>query len=286
MKKILITGKNSYIGNSFEQWVSQWPKEYNVNKISLRNEKWEKNDFGEYSTILHVAGIAHVSANPQMEELYYKINRDLTVKTANKAKKEGVNQFIFLSSIIIYGGSVDNNIINQSTKPQPDNFYGRSKLEAEEEIRKLEDDNFKILIIRPPMVYGKGSKGNYTRLSQIAQIAPVFPNIDNQRSMIHIDNLCEFMREVINQEESGIFFPQNREYVKTSEMVRTIAITHGKRIWMTTKFNFLMKPFLKLKISKKIFGNLVYDKSLSSYRNIDYQIRDFEKSIYLTEKDK
>src|SRR5699024_10086716 len=195
MKDILITGVNSYVGNRLEQWLKQWPENYTVHKISLRDGSWTKKDFSKYDSIVHVAGIAHVSTDPKMEELYYQVNRDLTIDVAKKAKVEGTRQFIFLSSIIVYGDQPsENGIIDQDTLPNPDNFYGKCKLVAEEGIQYMECDDFKIVILRPPMIYSKDSKGNYPRLANFAKKSPIFPNFENKRSMIHIDNLSEFMR--------------------------------------------------------------------------------------------
>jgi UDP-glucose 4-epimerase len=222
-----------------------------------------------------------------MEDLYYKVNCDLTIEAAEKAKDEGVKQFIFMSSIIVYGDSSNINrkkIIDKNTVPQPSNFYGNSKLQAEEGIKPLESDDFKIVILRSPMIYGKGSKGNYPKLAKAAQKLPVFPNIDNQRSMLHIDNLCEFIKLMIDNEESGLFFPQNSEYVKTSEMVKLIADAHGKKVRLTKMFNPLLRVLeLKIGIINKVFGNLVYEQRISEYKE-NYRIRDLRESIMLTEK--
>jgi len=284
MKKILITGKNSYIGNSLKKWLEKYQDMYSVESISLRNESWKEKDFSKYDVVFHVAGIAHVSTDPKMEDLYYKINRDLTIEVAKKAKLEGVKQFIFMSSIIVYGeSSNERKIIDKNTVPKPTNFYGKSKLLAEEGIKPLNSDTFKVVIVRPPMIYGKGSKGNYPKLAKLARILPLFPDIENERSMLHIDNLCQFIRLIIDNEESGMFFPQNREYVKTSEMVKLIANAHGKKIILTKVFNPFLKVITnKVGVFKKVFGNLVYDKSMSVYKN-KYQIVDLEASIKLTE---
>src|SRR5690625_2280212 len=268
MKKVLITGKNSYVGNNLERWLNQYPEKYMVDKISLRNESWKEHDFSIYDVVVHVAGIAHVSTDPEMEDLYYKVNRDLTIEVARKSKSEGVKQFIFLSSIIVYGDHPsEDGIIDEHTVPKPSNFYGRSKLEAEEGIKSLETKVFKIVIIRPPMIYGKNSKGNYPKLATFARKSPIFPDFENKRSMIHIDNLCEFMRLMIDHEESGLFFPQNREYVQTSEMVRLIAEVHEKKIRLVKWFNPLIKLLRnRIGILNKVFGDLYFDKSMSTYK--------------------
>src|SRR5699024_7629467 len=178
-----------------------------------------------------VAGIAHNSSNPKLEDKYYQVNRDLTIEVAKKAKEDGAKQFIFMSSIIVYG--TKNEFIDSNTKPEPDNFYGDSKLQAEEGILPLQDNSFNVAIIRPPMIYGKNSKGNYPLLSKFAQKSPIFPDYPNKRSMLHIDNLCEFLKLMIENEESGTFHPQNKELVQTSEMVQLIAEQHNHKIWFT-----------------------------------------------------
>jgi len=280
MKKILITGKTSYIGGMFTEWVAQWPDKYEVDTISVRGDEWRELDFSSYDTIFHVAGIAHVSSNPELEEKYFKVNRDLTIEVAKKAKADSVNQFIFMSSIIVYG--TKNEFIDAKTKPNPDNFYGESKIQAEEGIRPLQSDNFNVAIIRPPMIYGKDSKGNYPLLSKLAQLTPIFPDYDNQRSMLHIDNLTEFIRLIIDNEDKGIFYPQNEEYVKTSDMVKIISNVHNKRIFQTRLFNPIIRPLTKINLVNKVFGNLAYDMELSDYKN-KYQIRNFEDTIHYTE---
>lgn len=280
MKRILITGENSYIGGKFPEWVAQWPDQYHVDEISVRDDKWKQADFSSYDSVYHVAGIAHNSSDPKLEDLYYEVNRDLTIEVAKKVKKDGVPQFVFMSSIIVYG--TKNEFIDADTKPNPDNFYGESKLQAEEGILPLQDEDFNIAIIRPPMIYGKGSKGNYPLLSKLAQMTPIFPDYDNERSMLHIDNLTEFIRLVIENNDRGIFYPQNTEYVKTSEMVKVISEVHGKRLFQTKIFNSLIKPLTSINLINKVFGNLRYDMELSKYKD-DYRSCTLLESIQETE---
>lgn len=239
MKKVLITGANSYIGRSFRNWLQKFPDQYLIHSISLRDEDWKTTNFSFYDVVFHVAGIAHIKETKKNKDLYFKVNRDLAYEVARRSKANGVKQFIYLSSMSVYG--LDCGTINESTPLRPKSSYGKSKLQAEELIAKLEEEKFKIAIVRPPMVYGEGCKGNYSRLSSLALKIPLFPDIQNQRSMIYIGNLCEFIRILINNESSGIFFPQNKEYVCTSEMVRLIANIHGKKIRMTKLFNPIIK---------------------------------------------
>jgi nucleoside-diphosphate-sugar epimerase len=281
MKHILITGANSYIGTSLEKWLNKNHEQYPIDTLDMQSEDWKEKDFSKYDVIFHVAGIAHIKETKKNQELYYKVNRDLAYKTAQKAKVSGVKQFIFLSSMSVYG--IEEGSIDENTLLNPNNNYGKSKLQAEELIRPLNDNSFKIAIIRPPMVYGKGCKGNYPKLSRMVLNLPVFPKIESKRSMIYIDNLCEFVRFLIDDGAHGLFFPQNKEYVNISDMVSLIAKVHGKKIWTTKLFNSLLK-LLNIDIVNKAFGDLVYLLELSNYHNFQYCVVDLEKSIPLCEK--
>ncbi len=281
MKRILITGKNSYIGSRFQEWLAKHPDKYKVDAISLRDESWKEKDFSEYDVVYHVAGIAHRKETKENRELYYAVNRDLAYEVAKKSKQDGIKQFIFLSTMSVYG--LESGVIDEYTPLKPKSNYGKSKLQAEELIKSLEDDSFKIAILRPPMVYGKGCKGNYPRLANLAKITPIFPDVDNQRSMIYVDNLNEFVRLLIDKRASGLFLPQNKEYVNTTEMVKYIAEIHDKKIRITKLFNFLLRMF-KHGVINKVFGDLVYNKELSRF-DTEYNIYSLTDSIKNTEVD-
>ncbi|AII40337.1 MULTISPECIES: NAD-dependent epimerase/dehydratase family protein [Enterococcus] len=297
MKKILITGANSYIGTSFKKWMTQFQDEYQIDTLSVRGDAWREHDFSEYDTVFHVAGIAHADVSKVSEEtkqLYYAVNRDLAIETAKKYKQDlsGKNgQFIYMSSIIIYGEETNINkkrVITPDTKPNPSNFYGDSKLQAEIGLQPLDDDTFHVAILRPPMIYGPGSKGNYQQLVKLANKLPIFPDVKNERSMLYIENLCSFIKLIVDNEEKGIFFPQNKEYTSTSDMVKMIAQTHNHNIVMISGINWLIKGMMHFpgkvgKLAVKAFGNLVYSKDMSEYY-IDYRIVNLAESIKKIEK--
>lgn len=278
MKKILITGANSYVGISFEKWLSQWPNEYHVDTIDMIDGTWREKSFAGYDVVFHVAGIAHVKETKEIEHLYYEINRDLAYETAQKAKSEGVSQFIFMSSMSVYG--IDTGIITKDTEPCPKSHYGKSKLQAERQISQLAEKTFSVAILRPPMIYGKGCKGNYARLAKLAKITPVFPEIKNQRSMLYIDNLSEFTRNLIDTRQDGLFLPQNEEYVCTNEFVKEIAKIHGKEIKDVCVFNPLIKVLQgRVKTFDKVFGSLIYLQDISVCHTIG-----FKESVRLSEQ--
>ena len=280
MKNILITGKNSYIGTSLENWLMREPDKYKVDTVDMKDGSWKEKSFSQYDVVFHVAGIAHIKETSDNQNLYYKVNRDLAYETAQKAKQDGVEQFIFLSSMSVYG--IEQGVIDKNTPLTPNSAYGKSKIEAEKLINKLQDDSFTVATLRPPMVYGKGCRGNYPRLVGLALKTPIFPKVDNKRSMIYIDNLSEFVKRLIDNRSGGLFFPQNADYVNTSEMVRIIAEVHGKRVVMTKLFNPLLR-LLNVSTVNKVFGDLVYDISMSDYVS-EYRICGFRESIKTTEE--
>ena len=288
MKKVLITGANSYIGTSFENYVMQC-HDYQIDTVDMIDSTWRDKSFSEYDSVFHVAGIAHSDTGKVSEErkqFYYQINTDLTIETAEKAKADGVGQFIFMSSAIVYGDSapIDKlKRITRDTPVAPANFYGDSKVQAENGLLKLADESFHVVILRPPMIYGKGSKGNYPQLSKFAQKLPIFPYIKNERSMLYIGNLTEFVKLMIDNNESGIFYPQNAEYVATSEMVQVIAQAHGKKIRLVKGTTVPLKAMSHVTgLVNKAFGNLSYDMSMSEYKE-NYRKFSFEESIRQTE---
>ena len=290
MKKILITGANSYIGMSFEKYMAQWPEAYRVDTVDMIDGTWREKDFSGYDCVYHVAGIAHSDngkISPEKAKLYYAVNTDLAIETAKKAKAEGVKQFIFMSSAIVYGESAPigkSKVITRDTPVSPANSYGDSKVQAEKGILPLNDDGFKVVILRPPMIYGPGSKGNYPVLSKLARKLPVFPKVDNQRSMLYIDNLLEFVRLMVENEEQGIFWPQNGEYSNTTELVQMIAKTHGKKILIVPGFTWALKLASRVTgLVNKAFGSSVYDMNLSDYKE-KYRTHSLLESIGLTEK--
>ncbi|OUQ27977.1 NAD-dependent epimerase [Lachnoclostridium sp. An131] len=295
MKKVLITGANSYIGTSFEAWAKEkYPEEFEIDTIDMVDGSWRETSFAGYDAVFHVAGIAHADVGHVSEErkaFYYKINRDLAIETAQKAKRDGVKQFVFMSSMIVYGESAGlgkRKVVTRNTKPHPANFYGDSKWQADKGVRKLADDSFHVAVLRPPMIYGKGSKGNYPLLAKMARKLPVFPDIQNERSMLYIGNLCEFLCLLMKSGDGGIYFPQNAEYVRTSEMVRLIAKTAGHRIWITRLLNPAVWVAGKIsgKVSgmvNKAFGNMTYDMTMSQAFEGKYRCVSLVRSIHLTE---
>lgn len=289
MKKVLITGANSYIGCSFDAYIKEhYPQEFSVDTVDMIDGSWREKDFSGYDVVFHVAGLAHAdvgNVSDEIKQKYYKINTDLAIETAKKAKAEGVKQFVFMSSMIVYGGKTH---ITQDTEPQPANFYGDSKWQADKGIRELQNNDFCVTVLRPPMIYGKGSKGNYPTLAKLAKKLPIFPKVYNKRSMLYIENLCEILYLIMKTSRAGIFFPQNKELVNTSDMVKQIAEANGHKIWVTA----FLTPFVALGMKmpgkigglcQKAFGSSYYEMSMSEC-DLEYRKVSSVESIERTEE--
>lgn len=294
MKRVLITGANSYIGISFEKYAKEhYPNELTIETVDMIDGSWRKKDFSPYDVVFHVAGLAHADVgkvDEKTKKKYYAVNTDLAIETCKKAKEDGAKQFVFMSSAIIYGDSAPYGKLKRITKdtePMPANFYGDSKWQADKGVRGMEDDNYIVTVLRPPMIYGKGSKGNYPTLAKMAKKLPLFPGVENERSILYIENLCEFLCQVMIHGQGGIFWPQNAEYTRTSDMVRMIAEVSGHKIGVSKAWNWVVYLASKIPgkpaiLANKAFGNLSYEKSMSQY-NFEYQIVGLKESIKRTE---
>ena len=281
MKKVLITGAGSYVGESVRKYILSTSTDCEIDAVDTMGDNWKKGDYSQYDVVYHVAGIAHVNADPKMEALYYKVNRDLTIEVARAAKAAGVKQFIFMSSQIVFheSQSLKSEVLTAETKENPNGFYGDSKLQAELGIKPLEDENFKVCILRPCMIYGPNAKGNFPRLAKLATKVPLFPCWHNKRSMLYIDNLAEFVKQAIVRELSGTFYPQNRELADTVEIIRYFAKASGHKVWITRLLNpFVWLGSFVLQPINKMFATYYYAPEMSRM-NFDYQLVSFEESL-------
>lgn len=283
MRHILIIGKNSYIGESVKKWLERYPKDYHVEIAGSVNGVWKKTDFSKFDTVIDSAGIAHINhITEDMRELFYSVNTDLSIEIAAWAKEHGVSYFIFFSSMNVYGDCCG--YITDRRKTNPTSFYGDSKLQGDMGIQKLAGKGFKVASLRPPFVYGKGCSGNYRGISRIAKRTPVFPDYKNKKSMIYIDNLCEFVRMIIDDRASGCFTPQNKELVSTADLVREIVKCSKRKIWFPRMFNWAVRYAAKrIKLFRRAFADDCYDLSLSDYYGFKYCLVDFDESIRRTE---
>jgi nucleoside-diphosphate-sugar epimerase len=284
MKRVLITGKNSYVGTNVESWLMREPDKYTVERINMRDPKWREFDFSKFDVVFHVAGIVHMKETKKSKELFSLINQDMAIETAKKAKTSGVSQFIFMSTMNVYG--LKKGSIGTKTRLKPTTEYGKSKRNAEVVIQSLESSVFKVVIVRPPMIYGPRAVGNYLHFSNFVKKYRIFPKIDNKKSFIFIDHFSEFIRIIIFKSLMGIFHPQNSFLVSATNIVEEIDKLYIKKIYISKIFNFIILFNFITKVSK-VFNSLYYDKSLYSEQELqminDSSIYDFKCTIKLTE---
>lgn len=273
--KVLITGKNSYVGKNIGNFLLY--KNMEVKYVSVRNGISE-DEFTDVDVVVHCAAIVH-KKEAKFAILYDKVNYELTVDIAEKAKKKGVKQFIFMSTMAVYGKSEGE--INGNTPLQPKTLYGESKLKAEKALEKIADENFKVSIIRPPMVYGRSCPGNYKKLRMLALKLPVFPLVENKRSFIYVENLAYFVWNTISEGKEGIFMPMDSNTESTDTMSKYICSVNNKEI----KFSpFLGKMVKKIPLNslKKAFGSLYYGNDIAevvSFTGLQEAINYTEKNF-------
>ena len=283
MMRVLITGAGSYIGTHIAAWLARFPERFDVREADVRGE-WNRDALAGCDAVIHVAGLAHQRETEENRPLYDRVNRALAVEVAGEAKARGVKQFVFFSSMSVYGLSRGH--ITADTPPAPVSGYGISKWRAEQELAALADGKFCVAVLRPPMVYGRGCRGNYPRLSALARSVAVFPRVENERSMLHIDVLCGFVQRLLESGEGGLYFPQNREYVCTCDMMREIARCHGRRLRLVPGFGWLVSLLARrVTALDKAFGSLTYDQAMSA-AFADEPQPSFAETIRLTEEGK
>ncbi|MBR2925228.1 MAG: NAD-dependent epimerase/dehydratase family protein [Clostridia bacterium] len=259
--RVCISGAVSYIGIQIAKHLLSNPEAFQVAEVDV-SQPWKPEVFAGFDAVIHVAGIAHQKETAENRELYTTVNRDLALEVARAAKANGVKQFVFFSSMSVYGKNIGH--IDASTQPAPNTAYGISKWEAEHGLAQLADERFRVAVLRPPLVYGRGCRGNYPRLAALAKHLPVFPKVNNQRSMLYIGTLCSFVQSLLESGEGGLYFPQNREYVSTNALMTEVARNHGKRICLLPGFGWLLKLLEgKVLLVGKVFGSLTYDQSMS-----------------------
>ena len=283
LKKIIITGVNGRIARHLTRYLAGWEGLYEVVLLSLRDDLWKDMSFQGYDAVIHLAALVHRKEKPSMEQQFERLNVQLPRQVAQKAKEEGVGLFVYASSLAVYGleGSVQlPQTIDENTAENPASLYGKSKWRGEQLVGRLNDEQFRVVVLRVPLVYGAGCKGSYGTLRAVALKLPMVPRMENRRSMIHLDNLSEFIRLLIERPSSGTFFPQNREFVCTSDLIQHVANAHGKRLRQSPFWGGFFRRFLgRLGLVEKIWGTLVIGKELSTTFGWDYNVLSFEDSF-------
>lgn len=282
--KILIIGKDSYIGNHIDEWLNK--AGHTVDQLDVLHVDWKDYDYSPYNAIVHVAGIVH-RPNCKDWNLYKAVNTDMPIGIATKAKAQGVQQYVYFSTMGVYKceKELHANYIDSSTPLYSESYYGKSKLMAEEGLKELEDGQFKVAFVRPPSVYGKGCKGGYiTGFTKIANLLPIIPRayLDARQSFIYIDNLCECIRILIENKLNGVFCPQDNEIPNANELLETIKISLGKSYHDSRLLGLCLQLVSFVPIVKKAYGGIAYKRELSDIIDPNYVVVPFKEGIKRT----
>jgi len=260
--RILIIGKNSFIGKN----IQEYSRYKNIDSVSLREVQPDHIPFKKYDIIIYLAAIVHQTKEiPESE--YYRVNCDLPVDVAKKAKGADIKQFIYLSTIKVYGSKYDYQIKTETSPCYPDDPYGKSKYQAELQLKELEANSFKVSIVRTPIVYGEGVKANMLRLIKLVERHKILPfaGIHNKRSMTYTGNLVAYLDCIIDKGISGTFVAKDNLSLSTTELVESIALNLNKNVRLVKlpKFIIKMGKVLFPKIMIRLFCSLEFDNSLT-----------------------
>ncbi len=267
MSKLLLTGSNGFIGSYFKDHYSN---NYKITTFSFLNESLDELDLEATDIVVHLSALVHQMGGASKEE-YRKVNITQTLELAKKAKQSGVKHFIFMSTVKVYGEET-NSVYREDSECNPEDEYGKSKLEAEKMLQKLGNDTFKVSIIRTPIVYGEGVKANILNLINLINKVPVLPfaNIQNRRSMVYVGNLCAIINRIIEVGRSGIFLASDDRNLSTSELIRFIALAMKKKIFLLSVpfFPLLLKK-IKPSLYKRLYKSLEIDSTFTK-KELDF----------------
>ncbi|MFC2098661.1 NAD-dependent epimerase/dehydratase family protein [Bacteroidota bacterium] len=270
MTKILITGANSFVGTNFKIYS----RYRDVEEISLLNNEPEDIDFSKYNVVIHLAAIVHQSKKITKSE-YFQINKDLCLRVADNAKKAGISQFIFLSTVKVYGKFIpESGLLNEDSKCVPGDFYAQSKYEAEIGLIKRGDMNFTVSIIRTPLVYGERVKANMLRMVKLVDTNPLLPfgRMENKRDFTYIENLVSFIDQIISKNASGIFIVKDEKAISTTDLVNYLSKHLGRKVTLFKLPKLFRKfcTFFAPDVMDRLYGSLEFDNEKTKMK-INYK---------------
>jgi nucleoside-diphosphate-sugar epimerase len=260
MKKIAVTGATGFVGKRLMEYNQD---KYHLQALLLREGDVKLLNLARVDAVVHLAGKAH-QMTPIEDSVYFEVNYELTKNLAIRAKEQGVRQFVYISSTKVYGDNITE-VLNETSICHPTDAYGASKLKAEQFLSTLQSPGFNIAIVRPPLVYGPGVKGNMIKLLELAAKKYPLPlgNIHNARSMVFVDNLIELINAIINKEAAGLFIAGDQQAVSTSELITLIRKSLGNNYTLFSIPSFIRATLKKIKPAfyKRLFGFFVVDNA-------------------------
>ncbi|SFO21813.1 UDP-glucose 4-epimerase [Pseudobutyrivibrio sp. UC1225] len=283
--KVVIIGKDSYIGQHIgTRFLEASGNE--VVEVDARNDLWRDFDFTRVDVVIHVAAIVHNKTINDWET-YHQVNTVLPVEIARVAKAAGVKQFIFLSTMGVYGveKKLVRNVIDAASVPSPTSLYGKSKYEAELALGELADESFTVTVVRPPNVYGKDCKGGYiTGFASIVRKLPAIPSAFNnvKQSVIYIDNLVELIYRLAEGHKAGVYMPQDDKAVSAVELMSAIAAGLGVKRKQSKLLGLGACLLSWTSLAIKAYGGIEYASELSDIEGVDYRVVSFEEGIRRT----
>ncbi|WP_196157746.1 SDR family oxidoreductase [Reinekea sp. G2M2-21] len=314
---VLVTGANGFLGQAL---IKQLVSQRNIHARTLTRKPIDAGQLDSFvgelddiellsnavngmESIIHCAARAHVmedsSENPLDE--YRITNVKGSIALANAAIQSGVKRFIYISSIKVNGGSTsDENAFTPFDTASPEDYYGQSKYEAEEALKELvRESDMELVIIRPPLVYGPGVKGNFASLLKLSAKPLPLPlgAINNSRSLVALDNLVDLIMTCIGHENAAgkTFLVSDDEDVSTSELLNKIGAAMGKKLLLLPVPKWLMLGPAKLLgqsgAVERLFGSLRVDISFTKEQlswvppvSMDEQLKSTIAAMYKEKK--
>lgn len=284
--KVLITGANGFIGSELintliqeklyplrvvvrKNCQHQFNKEIDVRTIDdISDETDWNNALVNCKTVIHLAARVHImnDINPDLANEYNRVNVLGTLNLAKQAAKKGVKRFIFLSTIKVNGEqSPPNTPFTSDMPPAPEDPYAASKSEAERALTDLcKEVDMELVIIRPPLVYGPGVKGNFVSLIRWIQTGYPLPfgEIHNKRSLVSVYNLVNLIITCIEHPKAAnqIFLVSDGEDLTTTDLIRKICFALGNKPKLIPIPSWILiglsKLFRKSKALERLYGTL------------------------------
>lgn len=245
--KVGLTGYTGFIGSAF---LKKYSDTYNIRLINLRDPEFLSQIAG-LDTLVHCAGLAHQD-NPPAKEVYFEVNYGFTKTLVDECILRQVKQFIYLSTFHV-----------NLEKPTS---YSESKVAAENYLNSV-TSKISVSIIRPPMVYGAGCKGNFPKLVKLIKLSPVLPfkYTKNRRSIIYIENLTGFISYIINKKIAGSFTPQDERTVSVHDLARFISACFDQKKVLLAPPQFFLSVLKTLapNICDRLYDDLFVDPQIN-----------------------